>query len=185
MKNETLEKIKKDFEYKRTETDNFNEKVKRIAELEKDPRVKEYSELLKSIIGVPRIISLSDDDICGLAFRQHAAEIMPCDTNGIYVYMGAFRCNPSKNGIEVREYGDMSLADYKKYWDIELGTVTYVDLNKSEQFENEHFIIFSNGENESNVFRMVQDEFIKEAIEHDQTSALKLIYKKYGDKDRK
>ena len=182
MKNETLEKIKKDFEYKRTETDNFNEKVKRIAELEKDPRVKEYSELLKSIIGVPRIISLSDDDICGLAFRQHAAEIMPCDTNGIYVYMGAFRCNPSKNGIEVREYGDMSLADYKKYWDIELGTATYVDIKKSEQFEREHFVIFANEQDESYLFRDVQNEFINEAVHKDQHAALKLIYSKYSSK---
>ena len=185
MKNETLELMKRDAKYKREETDDFNARVNRIMELERIPVVQEYAKLLSSIIGKPRIISLRDEDIYGLVFRQHASEILPCDTNGIYVYMGTFCCNPSTGGYEHRVADDSLDADYKKYWDIELGTVTYVDLNKSEQFENEHFIIFSNGENESNVFRMVQDEFIKEAIEHDQTSALKLIYKKYGDKDRK
>ena len=181
MTDEVLNKIRKDALEKRKETDEFNRKVTRILELQEIPIVKEYASLLNSIIGNPRFISLSEMDIYDLAYRQHSSEILSEDTNGLYVYMGTFMYNPKTGGYEIRVQEDDPKADYRKYWDIELGTVTCVSVSDSEEFEMKHSIIRTSELNEMNIFRQIQNEFIKNAIEKDQETAVKLIMKKYKE----
>jgi len=182
MKDEILDKIKKSALEKRRDTDEFNRKVSRILELQENPLVKEYSTLLNSIVGNPRFIVLEDSDIYDLAYRQHSKEILPEDTNGIYVFMGTFMYNSNTGGYEVRVSDDDPKANYRKYWDIELGSVTSVDVFYSEAFEATHTIIKGKEKDEIQLFRRIQNEFIKESIEQNQDTAIKLILKKYNDK---
>ena len=182
MKNETLELIKKDALYKMNETNSFNARVERIYELEKDEKVKEYSELLKSIIGIPRTINLTQKDIYELAFRQHASDILPDDSNGIYVCMGTFAYDVATNFYYKVLDGNVEPL-YKKYQDIELGNVLLIELSKTEEFESSNIVINKDDVDAVNLYGEVQWEFIQEAINSDQDSAIKLVHKKYLNND--
>lgn len=182
MKNETLDLIKKDAAYKKNETEMFNATVNRIIELESNPAVQEYSRLLKSIVGIPRIINLSEKDIYELAFRQHAGEIKSDDSNGIYVCMGVFAHDKVTNFYYRTNNSDCGPL-YKKYQDIELGNVVLVDLDKTEEFEKDNYVINIDCADEVNLFRDVQWDFIRESINNDQDSAIRLIHKKYSKED--
>ena len=179
MKDEILGKIRDYAVSKMEETEAFNDKVRRIKELEEDPKVREYSLLIHSINGNPRMISLNEGDILQLAFRQYVNEINLDDTNGVYVYMGTY-VNENEHEKRVREATEDS---YRKYWNIELGTYTHVSLADYEKFEEEHIVISVDCINEFELYRNIQNDFLKESINSNQEEAVKLVLSKYGKKD--
>lgn len=176
MREDILKQIREDALSKRKETDDFNNKVRRIRELEQDPNVMEYSMLLKSIVGNPRYISLKDDDIYDLSFRNNLGNIKQDETNNIYVYLGPYETN-DYFGIKLSEADPK--ACFKKYWNIELGIFTFVDIRFAKNFEESNIILFGEKDGEMGLYREVQNLFVKTAIEQNQEEAVKLVLKKY------
>ena len=183
MKEELLTKLKQKLQDRKIENQEHNTKVKRMKELEKDPNVKEYINLIKILEDDLNLINISDKKLILSYYSCYLHEIKKEDTNGIYVYLGTFEYN---NEIDIvhgsRDYRvseDSKNADYKVYRNVESDYSIDIPIDKCEEFEKNNIIIrpktYLNGEE----YYKIRDDFFVVAIKTNQESVKKLILKKY------
>lgn len=183
MKEELLTQLKQELQNRKIENQEHNTKIKRMKELEKNPNVKEYINLIKILEDDLNLINISDKKLILSYYSYYLREIREDDTNKIYVYLGTFEYN---NEIDIvhgsrdfRVKDDSEDADYKVYRNIESDYSMDIPIEKCEEFEKNNIIIrpktYLNGKEYYNI----RDDFFIKAIKTNQEIAKKMILKKY------
>ena len=122
MREELLRQLKKELEDRKKENTLYNEKVKKIRELQRDSKVNEYLQLTGLISPELKQLKISDEKLILSFYRQYLSEIKEGETNGIFVYMGTYQ---NSNEIDIihgshdlRVDYHSSDADYREYREI-------------------------------------------------------------------
>lgn len=186
MKEELLIFLREELERIKVENTKYNEKVKRIKELEKDPKIREYINLLEIEKSNLKQIKLSDKQIILSFYHNYIYKIQKQETNGIYVYLGTYKYNheidivhgSSDNRVEYNS----KKADYRIYKNIEQNLDASIARNECNNFEKEHIIIYPEDGLNILEYYKIRDDFFVKAIKTNQESAKKLILKKYNTK---
>lgn len=180
MKEELLNELKKEFEQKKKQVIEYNQKVKRIKELAKTPEVKEYLYLCNQVDGMKEQ-KMQDRDITSSIYHNYLYRIDKDETNGIYVYRGTYRISDEIDIVhgarDIRVNYHSSLAYYRQYYDIEQIEPINIPINQCEQFEKEHTILYLDYFGRK--FYTIQEEFFTKAITKNQDVARKYILRKY------
>ena len=161
MTEELLENIRENVNKKKEQIEDYNDKLKRLKELEEKEDVKEYMQLknLSKSFFFERKVG---DEVYYNAFNACRDKEGVSVTNGIYLFLYS------------RHYlNRFKRSEYRCYMNIENFEETLVTEENFEKFEKEHIVIY----NEELV--TIQKEFLKEAVEHSQEEAVKVISKKY------
>ncbi|MBQ1813060.1 MAG: hypothetical protein II119_03860 [Bacilli bacterium] len=167
MKEEVLEKIKKEFEEEKAFQIAYNAQA-RMANKEIAGRKGVTNRRLY-------IDRRTKKDILVRLLRKHRDEIKLEDTNGIYVYMGTYRekNNFYEDGPEdIRVSYDDESAVYSVYKNIEHDREVLVSVDGRDYFESKVKIVTGN-------YEMLQKEFISMAVKNGQDYATKRIVKSY------
>jgi len=183
MKEETLEKLRKELTEKKEKIKKHNEEVKRIKELRKDPKVKEYIKLTESLEGEEKQIKQKNNELINSIYRKYVYEIEEEESNKIFVYIGTY-CRSCEIDIEhgssdYRVDYDSESAEYRTYWDLESYSAINVNINECEEFENIHTIICPDNYFKIMEYHRIQEEFFYNAVLKNQEYAKKLVLKKY------
>ena len=188
MKEEILIKLREDLKKEKERNREYNEIIKRIKELKRNEYVKEYLKLIEEVYDNLKQIKITDKEIIRSIFEsRYLNKIKDNETNGIYVYLGTFKCGD--NDI-IHYFPDTQVerndvnADYREYWNLEQKYSKLIPISKSDNFENTHTIINLNNEfhtkryNENKYYE-IREEFIDIAVKTNQKNAVKRILKKY------
>lgn len=183
MKEELLIELKQELQNRKIENQEHNAKIKRMKELEKDPNVKEYINLIKILEDDLNLINISDKKLILSYYSWYLNKIKDSETNKIYVYLGTFKYNDEIDIVhgsrDFRVKDDYKDADYKIYRNIESDRNVDIPIGKCEEFEKNNIIIkpktYLNGKEYYNI----RDDFFVASIKTNQESAKKLILKKY------
>lgn len=182
MKEELLLEMKAEAERMKERYRQHNENVKRIRQLEKDPAVKEYLQLMETFNCEPQYIKKSLDEIIASNYSKHLYHIKQGDTNGIYVFLGTYRYNREidivHGSTDYRVADNDPKADYRLYHDLEHHFPEQVVISRCEQFERDHIVIMPNTLSDSEYYK-IQREFFVKAVKTDQEKAKKMILRKY------
>lgn len=177
MKAELLTILKQELQSRKIENRKHNTKIKRIKELEKDPNVREYINLIKILEDDLNLINISDKKLILSYYPFYLSEIGKDDTNKIYVYLGTFEYN---NEIDIvhgsrdfRVKEDSEDADYKVYRNIESDYSIDIPIEKCEEFEKNNIIIRPETYLNGREYYKIIDEFFINAIKTNQESAKK------------
>ena len=133
MKEELLIKIREELESEKKKQEENNNKNKRIKELLKDEKVKEFLDLtgLNYEIGCTK--KMVTDDIIASIYSKYLYLIKEDDTNGLYVYLGTYKYNDEVDIVHgSRDYRvpyDSEDADYRVYQNIELWGSKHILIN--------------------------------------------------------
>lgn len=182
MKEQILLQMKKEVEQIRRKINFHNDLIKRKKELEKDPKIKEYLELTKTLeddfFKEDAHIRKTQRELITSVYRKHLFEIK--ETNQIYVYIGTFCRSTSMQEEDIRvKYSDQE-ADYRIYWNIEQPYAENIPIMKCEKFEEEHIILNSESYFRESLYYKIQREFFEFAVKQNQEVAKKKILEKYG-----
>lgn len=184
MKEELLVKIREDLEIEKERLKEYNDKIKRIKELMKDDKVKEFLKLISLDYKVGNTKKMVTDDIIASIYSQYLYLIKESDTNGLYVYLGTYAYNDEIDIVHgSRDYRvsyDSPKADYRLYQNIELWGSEQILIRKCEEFEKNHIVInpmvpFSNKD-----FYEIQKDFFIRAVKDNQKSAKRMVLRKYS-----
>ena len=176
MKEEYLEKLRKEFnDIKQRQITNKQNKA-RLTELKENALVKEYIKLEQEVKKYPK--EKTETEIINsiyLKFHIKTGE----ETNGIYYCLGTFKRTLSEG--EVRLPRDSKEAEYRVYADIEsYHDIVKVPIKKCQEFEKTHPVILSESfiaEGETEYFKL-QKEFFLTSITEDQDKACQKILTK-------
>ena len=94
--------------------ENIEQAKSRISELEKDPSVKKYLELIDAVNKANGIFGFSENEMSHMAFLDVAKHTL--DSNRILVYMGAYSQNVLTSTCSLVP---SSKADFIEYLDLE------------------------------------------------------------------
>lgn len=188
MKEEILIRIREDLKREKEKNREYNEKIRRIKELKKDDKVKEYIQLLEDVYDDLKPIKTTDKEIISRLFdSRYLNKIKENETNEIYVYLGTFKCGDNdiihySHDTQV-ERNDAN-ADYREYWNIEQKYSKFIPISKSNYFESTHTIInlnnvFHTKRFNENKYYEIRNEFINTAVKTSQNNAVKRLLKKY------
>lgn len=184
MKEEILRQMKDRLKQEKVRNETHNLKVKKIKELEQDPRVKEYLKLIEMNPSSLKLIDCSDEEIINSIYRKYLPEIKENETNGIFVYIGTYRYSHELDLIHGStddrvDYNDPK-ANYRIYFDIEQLFSNTISITDCEQFEKEHIVIYPQTYLKEKEYYKIQKQFFIKAVLTNQESAKKLILGKYS-----
>lgn len=184
MKEELLVKIREELEKEKKKQEENNNKSKRIKELLKDEKVKEFLELTCITYEIGRTKKMLTDDIIASIYSKYLYLIKENETNGLYVYLGTYKYSDEidivHGGRDYRVAYDSLDADYRVYQNLELWSSNHVLINKCDEFERTHTIINSRIAFNDKTFYQIQRDFFIRAIKVDQESAKKMVLRKYS-----
>ena len=123
MKEELLQKLKKEYIQKKLELDEHNKQVAEINELMKDEKVQKFLSLTEIEIEETKEKKLSDKEIISKIYPKYLYEIKENETNNIYIFLGTYMYSDEIDIIHgsndiVVEY-DSPNADYRTYFNLE------------------------------------------------------------------
>lgn len=183
MKEELLQKMKEELNEKKQEIELHNEKIKKLKELLKEPKVKEYIKLMDQEIPSLKQIKKTDEEIISTLYSKYAYRIKEDETNKIFVYLGTYKYSElydiHHSIPDISVSYDSKEADYRKYQDIEDNFAKIIPIKQCEIFEKENIIINPNTRYKTKAYYEIRQEFFTRAIKKDQESAKKLILRKY------
>lgn len=184
MKEELLVKIREDLEIEKKRLKEYNDKIKRIKELMKDEKVKEFLDLTSLDYKVGNSNKMVTDDIIASIYSKYLYIIRESDTNGLYVYLGTYAYNDEMDIVHgSRDYRvsyDSPKADYRLYQNIELWGSEHILIRKCEEFEKTHTIINPNVPFSDKAFYEIQKDFFIRAVKDNQESAKRMVLRKYS-----
>lgn len=183
MKEELLQELREALEKEKLKIDNHNKLVKRIMELEKDSKVKEYLELTNLGGFDLKLVEKSDKEIIISLYRHYLRKIEKNETNGIFVYLGTYQRSSETDivhgGHDIRLSYDNPYAEFREYWDIEYAFGKTIPISRCGEFEKNHIVINPVTYLKEVAYYDIQEEFFTEAIKNNQESAKKMILEKY------
>lgn len=184
MKEELLIKIREELESEKKRQEENNNKNKRIKELLKDEKVKEFLGLTGLNYEIGSTKKKVTDDIIASIYSKYLYLIKESETNGLYVYLGTYKYNDEidivHGGRDYRVPYDSIKADYRVYQNVELWGSVHVLINKCEEFEKTHRIINPMVDASDKTFYQIQKDFFIRAVKDNQESAKKMILRKYS-----
>lgn len=185
MKEELLILLKEELEKIKIENNEHNQKVKRIKELQKDSKVKEYIKLISLFKNEElKQINLSDTQIISSLYNRYLHKIQKEDTNGIYIYLGTYEYNNEVDIIhgsnDFRVNYNSPKANYRIYKNIEYTYGESIPIEMCDEFEKEHIVIKPNTYFKNKIYYQIQEDFFIKAVKTNQESAKKMIIKKYN-----
>ena len=182
MKEEILEKIRKDYEFRLEIKENLAKKSARLRELEENKYVKEYLEIInkKSNNNYKWYEYTSDDQILDISYRTYSREIR--ESNRLYVYLGSYKSDQnygiscSYNDILVER--DSPEVLYSIYWDLEKENEIKISIEVRDEFEKIHNIVYPETAFRDKEFYEIRRNFLRLSIYEGQEVACKKILKK-------
>lgn len=184
MKEELLKLLKEELQNIKKENEDHNKIVKRIKELRKEPKVKEYIELMNLVDEDLKQRNLSDIDIIASFYHRHLNKIKEEDTNDIYVYLGTYEYNYEVDIVhgsnDFRVDYNSPKANYRIYKNIEYPYIESVPICRCEEFEKNHIIIKPKSHFKNKEYYKIQEEFFVKAVKTNQEKAKQMILKKYN-----
>lgn len=184
MKQELLLFLKEELKSIKQENEEYNQRIKRIKELQKDPNVIEYLKLINLVESDLKQIKTSDKEIIFSYYHHYLHKIQKENTNDIYVYLGTYKNNEEVDIIhgssDFRVNYNSSEADYRIYKNIEYPYGERIPINMCNEFEKNHIVIKPKSYFKEREYYEIQKDFFVHAIKKDQETAKKLILKKYG-----
>ena len=184
MKEEMLEKIKRDYHELEKEYQMHGEKLTRLKELESHPLVKEYLMLQEELkeLSPRKMTEEKRLDFASEAYAMNSRHIK--ETNSIFVYLGTYKNRLSRDIFHGPEstrvkYDDPS-ATYRMYADLEKQKFEALEIaiQNCDLFEQTHRIIYPKSYNTGYEFYDLQNEFVLDAIELGQEEAVKRVLEK-------
>lgn len=185
MTEELLQKLKEELVVRKQTIEEHNKKVKRIKELIKDKKIKEFIELLNIEIPDLKQIKKKDDEIISSYYSSYVYKINENETNKIYVYLGTYKYSEDydiyRATPDIRVDYNSKDANYREYRDIEDTFSKTINIKQCEKFEKENIIINppTPTRYKEREYYQIQKEFFIKAIKKDQESAKKYILRKY------
>lgn len=179
MKEETRCKMVEETKNILKDIDEKNKVTKRIMELEKDPNVVEYIKLNRLPKTIYHLDKRNKKDIIKSIYNRFIPEIDVIDTNNIYCYLGAYRCNDFGEEIITTK----EKADYFIFQNIENNYYITIEPQDLESFMNEHYILNPNNNFDNKQLYAIQDEFFTETVINGQENAVKKLNKQYHFKN--
>lgn len=184
MREDLLTELKMKLEDIKRRNNEYNNKVKRIRELQKDSYVKEYIKLTGLKADDLKLIRSSDKEIIESFYYGYLHKIKEDDTNGIFVYLGTYAYSSEIDIVhgssDIRVNYDSHSANYRLYQDIEYSFSRQVLISECEQFEREHTILNPTVYFSNRTYYAIQRDFFVRAIKTDQKSAKKTVFRKYS-----
>ena len=181
MKEELLNEIKEEYNKKKEELKEYNDKVLRVRTLKNNKFVKEYIKLVGDN-NKYKYKNKNDIDIVGEIYQKYLSRIKEDETNNIYFYLGTYRYyyryDIDKGGVDKRVRYNDPLADYRLYWNIEGMLPIKVEKDRFDEFDKENTIITTYYKSNKDYF-FIQKEFFTESIKNNQEEAKKILKKKY------
>lgn len=184
MKEDILNQIRNELNIKKGINERYNDKLKRIKELEKDSNVKEYISLIGLSNYNKEFINDSDNEIIRYIYTKYICKIMENTTNKIYVYLGTFKYSNEFDGVhsysDIRiDYNDKN-ADYRLYQDIELLYSKKVAIKDCNLFEKNNIVINPHSYYKMSEYYKIQREFFINSVKDSQENAKTIVLKKYS-----
>jgi len=183
MEQEILNKIRIDYNNSLKRRTKYADILKQLKELEKDEKIKKYIDLKNRLeqFNYEKIINESDEEILSRTFWAYQYAIN--ETNEIYLYIGTFKldshCDIEHGPGDIRLKRNDPRAEFRQYRNIEDGYSEEIPINKCEEFEKTHTIIFPEIEDMADkYFYEIQKEYIKIAVAEGQEVACKKILTK-------
>ncbi len=184
MKHELLLFLKEELKSIKQENEEYNQRIKRIKELQKDPNVIEYLKLINLVNNDLKQIKTSDKEIILTYYHHYLHKIQKEDTNDIYVYLGTYKNNEEVDIIhgssDFRVNYNSSEADYRIYKNIEYPYGERIAINMCDEFEKNHIVLKPKSYFKEREYYEIQKDFFAHAIKTNQESAKKMILKKYN-----
>ena len=186
MKEDLLNSIKKDYLEKKALKAEVSNLIGRIKKLEDNEYVKEYFRLKEELESFPyeRMIVETDLDLLSRSFRPYLYANK--ETNGIYLYMGAYKrnffCDIEHGSSDYRLHRNDSDVEYCMYKDIETEVYDYVQvpIEKCDEFERTHNVIIPKTWLNDALYYEIQRDFFNMAVNEGQEVACqKILSKKY------
>lgn len=144
MKEEILRQIKNEVSDKLAKLDEYNNYARLI-----NKKVEENNKKYLS-----RGLPLHDStflpektryNVIFEAYKKHIKSILPEETNQIFVYLGTYKPNNSTDefdSFDIETELNDSNASYRRYADLEGLWVEQVPIEKCEEFEKSHTVIY-------------------------------------------
>ena len=182
MKEELLEKIRKEYEERKQKQTEIKEKLQELSKLKLDKNVQRYLNLQQEICGMLdiSIVNQTDKQLIDSVYNQYLYQME--ETNQIFVYLGTYRHSVERD-IEhgsndyLVDKNDVN-ADYRMYQDIELKYPVCIPIKLCEEFECTHQVIFAKGYLKERIFYHLQSEFFHNAIKYGQEQAIIMLLEK-------
>lgn len=183
MEKEKLQKIKNDIENMKQKMEEYKKIVPRLQELEQNPSVKEYLNLL-GIVQSYVYNWLMDTNNCILLERVYNdfsfwMETKTTHEKTLYMYLGTFK-NLKSMGAEhyLVNRKDVS-AEYNEYQNLENQMILRLPILLCGAFEASHAILFPQYFSNRYLFS-IQSEFYRLVRDKGTEEASKQIMKKYA-----
>lgn len=161
--------------------------AKRVSELLENDTVKEYLELVKIMKEqeCKRNQECSENDLINNSFYSTLYEIE--ETNNIYVYLGTYvssrECDIVHGNSDIRLGREDPRADYSIYQNVESSDSVTIYINKRDEFEKTHTVIYPKTMLTESFFYAIQTEFFKVAVRESQEAACERILSEECHKD--
>lgn len=186
MKQEILDAIKSEYLKQKEQKRKVDDMISRLETLKENEYVIEYINLLNALnnINYKRFSTWTDENILDSVFRMYSYK--NDETNGIYVYLGTFildnLCDMEHGPCDKKVDRTDPRAEYRIYQDIECIDAIRIPINRCEEFEKTHKIIYPNNRYGRRTCHNIQKEFIRDLITTSQEEACKKLLKKYSNK---
>ena len=183
MKEEALLKIREEVSKRLTENELYNNRIRRIKELQKLKEVKEYIKLIGETGNNLSLRKEKSEDIVYSCFRHYLSSFIPEEeTNKIYVYLGTFQCSSEcdiNHGVsDIYVSRNSEEADYSLYRNLENYFIDRtISIKDRRKFEEENIVLFKNS---INGYELIRREFAFLSYKYGQDVAVKKLIKKYG-----
>ena len=178
MTNYEIELARQKYSELQLEQKKYEEMKQRLTELEQNPIVQEYRDLIDKLSGLH---SATESEMCYLAFYKFAHETKA--NNNIFIYGGSYKSG--KYGVDSDHLVLFEKADYIVYINLETYSEEHVSPSKRSEFENNNIVIYpkeknSNDEGYYDKFRSeLIHEFFGELLIKPQEEVVKQFVKKY------
>ena len=186
MKDEMLNSIKAVYLEKRSLKNDVSHLYAKVKMLEENEYVKEYFKLKEELesFHYEKMIAETDLDLLANSFRPYLYANK--ETNGIYLYMGAYKrnfsCDIEHGANDYRLRRNDPEVEYCMYKDIETEVYDYIQvpIEKCDEFEDTHKVIIPKTIFNDVLYYEIQREFFSIAIyEGQEVACRKILSKKY------
>lgn len=186
MENKNLKNIRKKYKEFVKLRQNYQELLKKKKELEEEPKVQEYLNLLdefvdswnRSYILGSNVQESSDEQLIQKAVDTETI----VNSNKIFVCMGTYKRSDEVDIIhgasDYRVNKNDPLADYRIYSDIEKNSLhakIEVPISKCEEFEKNNVVLYPNKCVSSEYYNNVRNIFFETAIKQGQKKAIEKV----------
>lgn len=180
MNNDEIALARQKYNDLKLKQQEYKQMRQRILELEQNPIVQEYLNLVELVKEQSKNKRFEDHEMISNAFEELALNTN--DSNNILVYMGAYKSNVLvPKLVEIKnDYN----ADYILYRDLETCRFFKVDIHNKKMFEKENNVIFLDDTNFSSHldyfdgFGKLTSMFFKELLVKPQEEVVKQLVKK-------